>query len=83
MGKLMGRIFYISWASRCQPKPEILPEFMGPVNIGSEMFALKVDIIQMNECDTIFMSLKVFVCPEIIILKLCSGGMNVIPYRCV
>jgi hypothetical protein len=32
----------------------------GPADVGSEMFSPKVDIIQTNECDTIFMSVEVF-----------------------
>jgi hypothetical protein len=65
MGKPMGRIFGMSWASRFWPRPEIHPEFMGrPVGleIGSEMFPPKLDIIQRNEYYTILMPESLEVC---------------------
>jgi hypothetical protein len=33
--------------------------------------------------NTIWMCLEVYICPEIFVLEICSGGMNTIPQRCV
>src|ERR1700733_11251386 len=68
MEKPTVRISHMSWTSRRRPRSKILPMFMGPTDVGSEIFRR----CRTNFCaspELFIQSFSLDFCPEIFVWK--------------